>query len=257
MKNLLSIVAIIILATPCFSQLENMDFHDELQLKFSVRFAGNKAIGPPEDSIKNASGILVRSLELDNIRYGQGGYQASHRWAFLTEALAGAFIDAINGGGFEWGTKNTSTNIGDFILGWHNHAWSLYENGQTQIMGGLHWGDYFFGFEPYRGNKYSFDTAKEPAGWYGALGPALMADYAITNGMALHFEGSYAFTMKWGDFPDMTFDRDYPSPHFINLGLQLRTNSIFYGGMEYIRSIDRGDHNTNCSRTDLFVGLWF
>ena len=243
MKKLFAI-SLLLTSINAFAQLENMDFHDELQVKFSVRYAWNKAIGPPEDSIKNASGVLVRALELDRIRYGKGGYQASHRWAFLPEALMGAFIDAVNGGDFEWGTKNTSTNIGDFILGWHNHAWNVFYQDNVQVMAGLHWGDYFFGFEPHRGNN-NFETAQEPAGWYGALGPVVMLDYAITDGLVLHGEGSYGLTMKWADYPDMNFDRDYPSPHFINMNLQLRTNTIFYGGVEYIRSVDRGDHHTN------------
>ena len=55
----------------------------------------------------------------------------------------------------------------------------------------------------------------------------------------------------------MTANKNYPDPHFINLTAQIRSNSFIYGGMEFVRSINRGSNNLNASRTDLFVGIWF
>ncbi len=239
------------------AQLSSYNYNNEAKFKFSVRYASIHTSGVPKDSIKDLSGILIRTLEFDKIAPDIGGYNVSHRWAFLPETLMLIFIDAINGGDFTAGSKNLSTNIGDFILGWHNHTFNLVYTDNFSFGAGVHWGDYFFGFEPYDPVDKDFGIAHEPAGWYGALGPALMMDYNILNKAVLHVEGGYGLSLKFKDYPEMVTNKEYPNPHFINITAQIRSNSFVYGGMEFIRSINRGDNNFNASRTDFFIGVWF
>lgn len=246
------------ISTLGFGQLSDYDFVDDgMMIKFNLRYAAIKTTGVPSDSVKDAKGIRIRALSLSKTNFDMGGYQASHRFAFITESLFGFFIDAVNGGDFETGFKSTSTTIGDFIIGWHNHAINVVSTDPFNLAIGGHWGDYFLAYEPYDpGSTNSFGTAKEPGGWYGALGPAAMVDVNLFNVLDLHLEGAYAFTAKFMDAKDMEFDRDYPKPHFINLNLELRGNFPIYGGFEHVRSINRGTNPFNASRSDVFIGFW-
>ncbi len=246
-----------ILSLTANAQLSSYDYNDETKFKFSIRYASINTSGVPEDSVKDISGILIRALELDKIAPGIGAYNVSHRWAFLPESLVLIFIDAINGGDFTAGSKNTSTGIGDFIIGWHNSTFNLVYNDNFSFGAGVHWGDYFLGFEPYDPANNNFGLAREPAGWYGVLGPAVMMDYNIINKAVLHIEGGYGLSLKFMDFPEMVVDKNYRNPHFLNFTVQFRSNSFVYGGMEFVRSLNRGGNNFNASRTDFFVGVWF
>ncbi len=239
------------------AQLSSFDFNNDTKIKFSLRYGAINTSGVSSDSTKDIKALLIRPLEFDKIQSDVGGYNTSHRFAFIFETFTLAIIDALNGGDFKWGERTASTYIGDFILGWHNHAWNVVYTDNLSLAAGLHWGDYLFGYEPYKKNQNNFENAHEPAGWYGALGPAAMVDVNMANRAVLHLEGSYAFTKKIKYFPDMTANKNYPDPHFINLTAQIRSNSFIYGGMEFVRSINRGSNNLNASRTDLFVGIWF
>ena len=239
------------------AQLSSFDYNGENMMKINVRYGQIGTSGVDMDSVVNAKGILLRVFEVDKINAGVGGYNASHRWAFIPETFILAIIDAVNGGDFEWGTRNSTTYIGDFILGWHNHAFNLVYTDKFSVGAGVHWGDYFMGYTPFDKTKNNYSPASEPAGWYGALGPALMMDYNLFDKAVFHLEGGYGFSMKFKDFPEMNKSEGYPSPHFINITAQIRSNSLIYGGMEFVRSINRGTNNFNASRTDVFVGIWF
>lgn len=256
-RYLLTIFFLAFGLSTAWAQLDQYNFNEDRKIKLSLRYASLNSHGVSEDSVKDVSGIVFRFLDLDKIRYGKGGYQASHRWAFLPETLSAAVVDALNGGDFSWGEKNTSSVIEDFILGWHNHAWALIYTGNISFSGGLHWGDYFMGFEPYNQSIHKYESAHEPAGWYGALGPAMMLDVDLFGRMVWHTEASYAFSTKFSDYPDMKADKAYPNPKFLNITSQIRTNGLFFGGMEYVRSLNNGANPFNVSRTDFFIGVWF
>ena len=239
------------------AQLASYDYNDETKVKFNVRYASINTSGISEDSVKDLSALLIRVFEFDKINPEVGGYNASNRWAFIPETFILAIIDGLNGGDFTWGQKNLSTNIGDFILGWHNNTWNIVYTENISLAAGVHWGDYFLGFEPYNRTTDNYDPAQEPAGWYGVLGPAVMMDYNILNRAVLHLEGGYGLSLKFKDYPDMVADKSYPNPHFLNITAQIRSNSFVYGGMEFIRSVNRGSNTFNASRTDFFIGVWF
>ena len=248
---------IIISSLSTNAQLSSFDFNNDTKVKFSVRYGAIQTTGVSKDSVNDVNGILIRPLELDRISPDVGGYNTSHRWAFIFETFTLAVIDALDGGDFDWGQKTTSTYIGDFILGWHNHTWNVVYTDNIALSAGLHWGDYFLGYEPYNRTYNNYGTAREPAGWYGALGPATMLDVNLANTAVLHLEGAYAFSKKINDFPDMIKSGSYPSPGFLNITAQVRSNSFIYGGMEYVRSLNNGSNNFNASRMDIFLGVWF
>ncbi|HNP19701.1 MAG TPA: hypothetical protein PKL31_14785 [Fulvivirga sp.] len=256
MKQITTLLFIFILSNG-YAQLSNYNYADDGKMvKFEPRYISVKTLEADPDSVKNPNGFTIRLFSLDKVNFDQGGYQYSHRFAFITESLSGFLIDMINGGNFETGFKNSSTSLSDFIIGWHNHVVNVVSLDNFNVAIGGHWGDYFLAFEPYSESSNTFEVVNEPAGWYGALGPAIMLDFNVFNVVNLHFEGSYAFTAKFMDATDMNFDREYPKPHFINLNLQLRTNSPIYAGFEQIRSVNRGDHPFNATRSDIFIGIW-
>ena len=255
--KLLLLLASFFSLTVANAQLSSFDYNGETKMKISVRYGQIGTSGVDMDSVVNAKGILLRVFEMDKINAEVGGYNASHRWAFIPETFVLAIIDAIDGGDFEWGSRNSTTYIGDFILGWHNHTFNLVYTDKFSVGAGVHWGDYFMGYTPYNSAQNNYSKASEPAGWYGALGPALTLDYNLFDKAVIHVEGAYGLSLKFKDFPEMNHGESYPSPHFINVTAQIRSNSFVYGGMEYIRSINRGSNNFNASRTDFFVGIWF
>ncbi len=247
---------LLITATNVNAQLSLYKYNEDTRIKFSLRYAANKATGVSQDSVINIKAILFRTFELDKINYNKGQKNVSHRWAFIPETFMLAIIDALDGGDFGWGEKVSSSNIGDFILGWHNTAWNVVTTDDFNLGVGYHWGDYFLAHEPYDRAKDKFLPASEPAGWYGVLGPSVMLDYNIMNKAIIHIEGAYGISKKFTDLPEMNSSGAYPSPHFLNITAQIRTNSIFYGGMEHITSINRGSNDLNISRTDFYIGVW-
>jgi hypothetical protein len=256
MKHYLTI-ALLFAMHLTFSQLSDYPFADEGNIfKIEPRYISINTLNVSPDSVKDASGFTIRLFSWDKVNFDQGGYQVSHRFAFITESFMGFMIDVINGGDYDTGFKNSSTSISDFLMGWHTHVVNVVSADDFNVAVGGHWGDYFLAYEPYFGGS-NFGTVREPAGWYGALGPAVMLDYNLLDVVNLHFEGSYAYTAKFMDAVDMNFDRDYPKPHFINLNFQVRTHSLFYGGFEHIRSVNRGDHPFDAARSDFYVGVWF
>ncbi len=257
MRKLITVLFISILSNG-YAQLDSYSYVDDgAMIKFEPRYITINTLLADPDSIKNPKGFTIRLFSLDHVTFDQGGYQDSHRFAFITESLSGFLIDMINGGNFETGFKNSSTSLSDFILGWHNHVVNVVSLDNFNAAIGAHWGDYFLAYEPYNAGSNTYEVVNEPAGWYGALGPAIMMDLNVLDVVNLHFEGSYAFTAKFMDATDMNFDRAYPKPHFINLSLQLRTNSPIYAGFEQIRSVNRGDNPFNATRSDIFIGVWF
>ena len=161
---------------PPLLNYRHLNFNNDTKIKFSLRYGAINTSGVSPDSTKVIKALPLRPLEFDKIQSDVGGYNTSHRFAFIFETFTLAIIDALNGGDFNWGERTASTYIGDFILGWHNHAWNVVYTDNLSLAAGLHWGDYLFGYEPYKKNQNNFENAHEPAGWYGALGPAAMVD---------------------------------------------------------------------------------
>jgi hypothetical protein len=263
MKYLLTILLIFTLERS-YAQLDGYSFVDEGMIfkLFEPRYLFINTLDVPPDSALNAKGFTVRSFTMERVTFDQFGYQASHRFSLISEALSAIAISMIKGGDFDWAYQRHSTEISGYILGWHNHVVNVVSLEDVNVAVGGHWGDYFLAYSPYTPgsdprSNLAFGTVREPAGWYGALGPVLMLDYNLLDVVNLHFEGSYAFTAKFMDAVDMEWDRSYPNPHFLNFSLQARPDYFLYGGIEHIRSINRGDHPFNATRTDFFIGFWF
>jgi len=82
-----TLVLLILLFTVTFSQaqLSSYNFDGERKIKFSLRYGKVTTTGVSLDSVINPKAILFRSLELDKIDMTSGGYNVSHRFAFLFE----------------------------------------------------------------------------------------------------------------------------------------------------------------------------
>ncbi|MEQ9414997.1 MAG: hypothetical protein RIF39_14260 [Cyclobacteriaceae bacterium] len=75
---------LLFMTTLGYSQLSDYDFADDgPMIKFSLRYAATKTTGIPSDSVKDASGIRFRALGLSKANFNPGGYQVSHRFAFV------------------------------------------------------------------------------------------------------------------------------------------------------------------------------
>jgi len=192
-----------------------------------------------------AAGVSTIDFDITKSNYEKGGYQASHRWPILGDLAFPAFMEVI---GFiksydaTPGISGTlgSTGLGCLIFGWHNHAWAIISNERINIAGGLHWGDYSYYFQEFNepdryfsNNPLEFEDAyADPSGYYGALGPALIADLAITSNLLIHYEGAYAFSFRMTKPGDNDDPAVAPNPIFINQQLELRWRK-FFTGIEY------------------------
>lgn len=145
MKYLITLLLVFTLGRS-YGQLDGYSFVDEGMIfkLFEPRYISINTIGVSPDSILDANGFTIRLFSMDRVTFDQFGYQASHRFGFITEALSGFVIDMINGDDFTTGFKNSSTSLSDFILGWHNHVINVVSKEDFNIAAGAHWGIIFW-----------------------------------------------------------------------------------------------------------------
>jgi hypothetical protein len=246
-----SLIALIFFIGMCHfssAQLSRYTFDGDMNMKMSLRYGKlqNTKIDAPD-----YSGIVFRFYDLGRSNYSESRKQYSGRWAFIPETFSSAVVDILFTQNFEWASRaDSATLISDFLLGWHNWAYSVMRTDDFQLSIGAHAHDYFYAFQ-----LASPQDTHEPAGWYIGTGPVVMIDYNLLNQVVLHFEGTYSFTKKIKDVPDMTFDRSYPSPHFINFLLEVRPESRWFLGLEHVRSYNRGWNPNDGARTDVHLGF--
>lgn len=151
--------------------------------------------------------------------FGWGKYQNSHRYKILGDIISVLYTGGIMGK-TEPGTPYLTN-----LIGWHNFAFSALYNDYFQLSLGLHAGDYMYGIEGLHSDKDSDKNTSGTRYYYGAVGPAWMADAAIGNtGFWLHYEGSYAFTFGKEPLevaPDV-------KPNMLNQTFELRWRQVFF-----------------------------
>ncbi|WP_421872000.1 hypothetical protein [Marinoscillum sp.] len=150
--------------------------------------------------------------------FGWGKYQNSHRYKIL-----GDIISVLYTGGILEKTEPGTPYLTN-LVGWHNFAFSALYNDYFQLSLGLHAGDYLYGIEGLHTDKDSDQNTSGTRYYYGAAGPAWMADAAIGNtGFWLHYEGSYAFTFGKEPLevaPDV-------KPNILNQTFEVRWRKVF------------------------------
>ena len=151
--------------------------------------------------------------------FGWGKYQNSHRYKILGDIISVLYTGGIMGK-TEPGTPYLTN-----LIGWHNFAFSALYNDYFQLSLGLHAGDYMYGIEGLHSDKDSDKNTSGTRYYYGAVGPAWMADAAIgKTGFWLHYEGAYAFTFGKEPLevaPDV-------KPNMLNQTFELRWRQVFF-----------------------------
>ena len=142
---------------------------------------------------------------------------------------------------------------GGGFLGWGQAYINVYSKGKLIISPGITGGDYIFGNAYNRNNTGKKD--QDPRGYYIAVGPAIMASYAVNKLMWVDAYINYDITL--GKTQDTVVDENYPNPSFLSIGADLNTEKRLYGGFRLNKIIDKGYNNDKSSRLDISVGFCF
>jgi hypothetical protein len=267
MQKILIIIFLSCYAFQGSAQLIGSELDGESQLRvfFKVGLAYNAVKYP--DAL--GAGVITADFDMAKSNFEMGGYQASHRFPVLGDLVIPAIGEFI---GFT--IKNQplpgvsgdigSTNLGSLLLGWHNHAWAFVSNDFINIAGGVHWGDYVYGFkeypEPARFFKSSplvfADEYTDPSGYYFGYGPALIIDIAVVGDLIFHYEGAYSFSARLLKEGNAVAPKNSPNPVFLNQQFELRYYSMFIGA-EYCAVLKNNEASHAGRRLAFILGYSF
>jgi len=216
MKHLLILLGFC-LSLSGYAQLSEYPLNGEKTQRFALFYGTltNEWSGKVEDV---SHSTVVIDWSQSKSTFGWGKYQNSHRYKIL-----GDIISVLYTGGILHETE-TGTPYLSNLLGWHNFAFSALYTEYAQVSLGLHAGDYLYGIEGINNDKDSDQNTSGTRYYYGAAGPAWMADLAMgKSGFWLHYEGSYAFTFGKEPLevaPDV-------KPRILNQSFELRWRQLF------------------------------
>lgn len=141
---------------------------------------------------------------------------------------------------------------GGGFFGWIQYYWNAVAKDRLLVSPGVSAGDYIYG------SRYSINggskTKNGPYGYYAGGGPAVMATYLVSKKIWVDGYLNYdiSFVKVKNEVP-----QDYPKPHFLTLGADLRSTSKLFGGIRMNRMIDRGANNDQSMRLDISAGIVF
>lgn len=142
---------------------------------------------------------------------------------------------------------------GGGFLGWAQAYINVFATDKILISPGITGGDYIFGNAYNRAGGGKKD--QDPRGYYIAVGPAIMASYAINKLMWVDAYINYDITL--GKTQDTVVDEDYPNPAFLSIGADLNTDKKLFAGFRINKIIDKGYNKDKSSRLDISVGVCF
>jgi hypothetical protein len=252
MQKTLIITLLSLFAFPVVGQLGGSELDGESQIRvfFKVGLAYNAVKYP--DAL--GAGVISADVDIAKSNFEMGGYQTSHRFPVLGDLVFPAFAEIV---GFTFKDQPTpgvdgnlgSTSLGSLLLGWHNHAWAFISNDFINVAGGLHWGDYVYGFQRYEGGNARFfktgalifaDEYSDPSGYYFGYGPALIIDMALVGDFIFHYEGAYSFSARILKEGEGIAPKNSPNPIFLNQQFEIRYNSLFVGA-EYCAAMKNNE----------------
>lgn len=138
-------------------------------------------------------------------------------------------------------------------LQWHNNVMA---RDRFLLSAGFSISDYIFGIERKVDNTI---VALDPAGYFFAAGPSLMASYCIGSGfwadVYTNYDLAYA-KVKYSRANYTPID-GYPKPHFLQFGFDVHHKTGIFGGFRLNTIIDRGSNNVHAKRMDISVGYCF
>lgn len=261
------ILIIVLSSSKGYSQLKEHPTHQEFQIRVFTK------VGMSYNTVKYpkavGAGVITLDVDLTKSNFESYGYQVSHRWPIMGDFLFPAIMEVL---GFIKSYDDTpglmgrlgSTSLTCLFLGWHNHAWSLYNSNRINIAGGFHWGDYSYSFKEYSESERFFedsplrfsDIGSDPSGYFLGYGPAIIADFAVSSNIIIHYEGTYAFTTRLMDAEDNMAPQDSPNPRFLNQQLELRYNKLFLGA-EYCNALKNEEADHFGRRLAFILGVGF
>ncbi|HCX22062.1 MAG: hypothetical protein CMB80_19405 [Flammeovirgaceae bacterium] len=218
MKKIIPIIMLTLLTYSSQAQLSDYPLDGEKTMRFALYYGAitNEWSGKIEDE---KSSTVVFDWSQSRSTFGWGKYQNSHRYKIFGDVISMLY----SGAGIS-GKPAAGTPILTSIFGWHNFAFSAFHSDYLQLSLGLHAGDYWYGIEPITIHKRSEQNTSGSRYYYGATGPAWMADVAIGNtGFWVHYEGAYAFL--WGGQPEP--DSLDVKPDILNQTFEVRWRQLF------------------------------
>ncbi len=227
---------------------DDYDTFEDGWFKVFVRHSSFKSTYTP-----NFSGYTV-NLALKSDRYEPWGARVRYENPTIGDflyAIVNLSKDVKNGTSTQQ-VYDDHAHGGGF-LGWAQAYMNVVATDKILISPGITGGDYIFG------NRYT--TAKlgynnqDPRGYYIAVGPAIMASYAVTDFLWVDAYVNYDITL--GKTQDEVVDKDYPNPKFLTFGVDVYTDWLVFGGFRLNKIVDKGYNNDKSSRLDISVGVCF
>ena len=207
------------------------------------------------------------SIEIDVAKsiFSEKKTQFSYRNRIIGDGIHLA-VEAINGGANETAEKPGETNLYSLLIGWANIGWNVIRNENFNLATGFGIHDYWYTAvaddDPLQNIRPEGHI--EPSGWYGAIGPALIADAAIgSTGINVHVESTYALSKRFKEARKLREEENYetssPDPHFVNTQLEIRYGSAFLG-FTWVKMLNKykvtKDFNSG-TRFDIMLGFKF
>lgn len=219
MKRYVPMVILLVASFVGRAQLTEYPLNEEKTMRFALYYGSltNEWSGKVEDE---SHSTVVFDWSQSKSTFGWGKYQNSHRYKILGDVISILYSGQGILGKTEAGTPYLSN-----LVGWHNFAFSALYTEYAQLSLGVHAGDYWYGIEGLHTDRDSDKNTSGTNYYYGAVGPAWMADVAVgRTGFWLHYEGSYAFTFGKEPLegtPDV-------KPNILNQMFELRWRQVFF-----------------------------
>lgn len=218
MKYTIVLVMGLSLSLSGYAQLSTYSLNGKKAMRYALFYGSltNEWSGKIENE---SHSTVVFDWSISRSTSGWGKYQASHRFKVL-----GDIISVLYTGGILHETPTGTPYLSSFI-GWHNFAFSAFHSKYAQLSLGLHAGDYLYGIEGIHTDRHSDQNTSGTTYYYGAVGPAWMADVALgKSGVFLHYEGSYAFVFG----PEPLAVAPDVKPNILNQTFELRYHKLFF-----------------------------
>ncbi|WP_421752021.1 hypothetical protein [Croceimicrobium sp.] len=234
-----------------FQYLEEDYYADELYLGLSTRHVNLEFPNalPAENHRMSAwtGDFLLYRTNLE-----PGGMRYLFRNKILGEIFYGFGED------FTDIARAEGSTFSHFLIGAHDFNWNLWVRDRWALAMGFNLTDLALGstfiVKDSLGYEHPFTPA--PHGWYVGLGPALMADYLISDFFLLELQADYTFHLK--NLVPLSYGEKAPDiamPHQYFLSAHLLTSWGLYTGIEASFLNDRSAYNGDARKLEWHFGF--
>jgi hypothetical protein len=248
MKNFILLVWILTMAPAASAQEKDWS---------SVRFNGVRTMGisfkylnlsnPADDARQLGTTYLFPEFDLVKMNLTNGGWNWSYRNKLPGDFIGSGLQLVFTGEMPYYKYRPYTTWIHNFI-GWGNVTKNVLLTNDLALAVGAHLGDYYLDY------SWDKDSYYNPHGFYVGFGPAVMLDYLLKGSIVLHVESALAYAQYLADGDGFGA---YPAPILSNTMIELRTNSPFFIGLEYVTFFNRGSDPFRGQRLEIKTGVRF